>query len=118
MRSLIIGGNGFIGSHLVDRLFQTGDQIKILDNNDDKHRGKIPGVEFISGSMEDRSLMIESLDKIDIVYHLASNMVPGTSNLDPASDVRNNLLGTLTLLEAMVRKSVRRIYFFGRNDLR
>jgi UDP-glucose 4-epimerase len=113
MRALVTGGNGFIGSHLVDRLLTAGDSVRVIDISTERFRDALPDVAYVIGKFSDAFLLAESLTDIDIVYHLASSTVPSTSNLNPVEDVQDNLVGTVRLLEQMLRAGVVRIVFLS-----
>ena len=113
MKALVLGGNGFIGSHLVDSLLDAGHTVRVFDRYPERFRPPLPDVEYVSGLMGDAFSIAEALAGIDVVYHLVSTTLPGTSNLNPADDVRDNLVGTLALLEQMVKTGVRRIVFLS-----
>jgi UDP-glucose 4-epimerase len=113
MKSLIIGGNGFIGSHLVDSLLAAGDQVRVLDKSVERYRAPLSAVDYYLGLFSDSRILAEVLVGVDIVYHLACTTVPGTSNMDPAGDVQDNLMGTLSLLDQMHKNKVKRIVFLS-----
>ena len=113
MRALVIGGNGFLGCSLVDRLGRHVDQIRVLDRHAPREDFDWTGIEYLSGSLDDAGLLDQAMTGADIVFHLASSTVPSTANADPAHDVRSNLLGALDLVTAMQRGGVRRIVFFS-----
>lgn len=113
MRALVIGGNGFIGSNLVQRLQGQGVSVRVLDLGRPRTDMAWDGVEFVQGSLSDGSVLPGVLSGVDVVFHLASTTVPGTSNLDPAADVQGNLVATLGLLQAMRPAGVRRIVYFS-----
>lgn len=113
MKILVIGGCGFIGSHIVDRLLEHGHTIKVLDRQPEQFRAPLHGVEYVFGDFTDSAKIFEALTSVDAVMHLASTTVPGTADLDPSADVRNNLLGTLSLLESMTRVGLSRILFLS-----
>lgn len=112
-RILILGGNGFIGSHLVEALRRNGHAIRVLDPFPARQDLDWSGVDYRIGSAGDADLVRAALDSVDLVYHLASTTVPSTSNLDPIADVQGNLVATLVLLRAMIERGVRRIVFFS-----
>lgn len=78
MRALVTGGAGFIGSHTVDLLLEKGYQVRVLDNLQPRvhPKGKptwlSPEVEFIVGSVADRSTMERTVEDVDCVFHLAA----------------------------------------------
>jgi len=113
MKVLILGGNGFIGSHLVDRLSATGNSIRVFDRFPEHFRQPLPNIEYHFGNMGDAFALAEALTDIDIVYHLACTTVPSTSNTNPVADVQDNLLSTLVLLDQMIKQGVKRIVFLS-----
>lgn len=110
---LVFGGNGFIGSHLVEALHRAGHALRVVDVRDPRADLDWQGIDYRVGSMIDPIFVRESLDGIDLVYHLASSTVPSTSNRHPIADVESNLIASLVLLQAMVEKGKRRIVFFS-----
>jgi len=113
MRVLVLGGNGFIGSHLVDALLARGDRVRIYDRFDNKYQPQIQGVDYRLGEFSDTAAVAEALHDIDVVYHLISTSVPSTSNLDPIADIQGNLISTVQLLQQMVRLNVERIVYLS-----
>ena len=113
MKALITGGNGFVGSHLQQRLCALGDVVRVLDRVAATGGEPPAAVEYIEGGTDDQDALRRALEGVDLVYHLASSEVPSTSNLDPIGDVQGNLIGTLRLLGAMVEAGVRRIVFLS-----
>lgn len=113
MNVVITGGNGFIGSHLIQSLRYTGAEISVIDRGPPRADFDWSGVTYRKGSFDDVELLDEALRGCDLVFHLASTTVPGTANLDPAADVRGNLLGTMTLVDAMARAACKRILYLS-----
>ncbi len=113
---LVTGGAGYIGSHAVLALQKAGYQVLVLDNLVYGHRDLVEGVlqaELIVGDTGDRPLLDQlfATRKIDAVMHFAAYAYVGESVTDPGKYYRNNVVGTLTLLEAMVAASVRKFVF-------
>lgn len=113
MQTLVLGGNGFIGSHLVDQLLVGGHRVRVFDRGPERLRDPLPSVEYFSGEFNDLTLLAEALNHVDVVYHLISTTVPATSNMDPVGDITGNLINTVRLLELMRLQSVPRIVFFS-----
>lgn len=113
MKVLVIGGCGFIGSHIVDRLLVSGHSIRVLDRKPELFRDPLPGVEYQFGDFNNRFDVIEALAGVDAVMHLASTTFPGTADLDPVADIQSNLVGTLHLLNAMVKQNTPRLLFLS-----
>jgi UDP-glucose 4-epimerase len=113
---LVTGGAGYIGSHTVLALLQAGYEVIILDNLVYGHRDlveKVLQVELIEGDTGDRSLLdnLFSTRNIAAVMHFSAYAYVGESVTDPAKYYRNNVVGTLTLLEAMLAASIKKFVF-------
>jgi UDP-glucose 4-epimerase len=113
MRALIIGGNGFVGSHLVDKLRQEGAYIRVYDRREELFRERRPGVDYVIGDLGNRGLLEESLKDIEVVFHLASTTIPKTSNDDPVFDVQSNVVGSLGLFDLCRNKSIKKVVFIS-----
>lgn len=113
MKILVLGGNGFIGSHVVDSLLAAGHQVRIFDRAEDKYRGRLIGIDYVLGSFDDALLLAEALTDIDVVFHGISTTVPSTSNTDPIWDIQSNLISTVQLLKIMADKGLVRIVFLS-----
>ena len=113
MNILIIGGNGFIGSHLIDHLISKGHDIRVFDISYERYREPLKNVDYRISNLENIPDLYEALLGIDIVFHLASTSVPSTSNIDTVSDVKKNLVTTLNLLNLLNRLGVRRMVYLS-----
>lgn len=113
MIALVVGGNGFIGSTLVLRLVAEGYRVRVLDRGTQRPDIDWTGCEYVCGNLADPIALDRLVSGADIVFHLASTTVPGTSNLDPQGDVTSNLLGMLNLVESMRRVGVSRLVFLS-----
>lgn len=113
MTVLLLGGCGFIGSHVVDALLAAGQAVRVFDRQPEPYRPPLPGVEYQFGLFGDRSAVTRALTGVDRVIHLVGSTVPGTADLDPFGDVQDNLAATLTLLDAMTAQGVGRILFLS-----
>lgn len=121
--TLVTGGAGFIGSHLVDALVERGDRVRVLDSLDPQVHGDDPTptliaghvdsgrVEFVRGDVTDRDAVETALDGVSTVFHQAAAVGVGQSMYRIADYVRANTLGAAVLLEAMVerRERIRRV---------
>ena len=113
---LVTGGAGYIGSHAVLALKQAGYEVVILDNLVYGHRDLIEQVlkvELIEGDTGDRDLLDKLFKSRDIaaVMHFSAYAYVGESVSNPAKYYRNNVIGTITLLEAMLAASVKKFVF-------
>lgn len=113
MRVLVIGGNGFVGSHLVDALLLAGHRVRVFDRSPELYRPPLPGVDYRLHHFNDSAALAEALEGVDIVFHLLSTSVPSTSNLDPVADIESNLIGTVKLLQLMQQKGVTKIVYLS-----
>lgn len=113
MRFLLLGGNGFIGSHLAERLRDAGHAVTVLDPRAPRADADWRGVDYVRAGYRDADALDPALSACETVVHLACTTVPATANADPAHDVSSNLLDTLALIEAMRRRGRRRIVFFS-----
>lgn len=113
MRTLVIGGNGFIGSHLAEGLRARGHGVRVLDPGQARTDVDWAGIDYRCGAHTDAACIADALDGVDTVFHLASTTVPATSNHDPVLDVSSNLIGALGLIAAMQARGLRRIVFFS-----
>ena len=113
MKVLVLGGCGFIGSHLVDALLGAGHIVRGYDREPERYRPPFKKVDYRFGDFSDTPRLAEALEGVDIVYHLISTTVPSTSNLDPVADVNGNLVNTLKLLQLMHQKSIHKIVYLS-----
>ena len=113
MKVLVTGGAGFIGSHLVDRLVQEGNQVVVIDNLSTGKRKQVnKKAQFYK--MDIRSKRIERVFRNErplIVVHLAAQMNVRLSTEDPGFDAEVNILGTVNLLEHAMKHGVRKVSF-------
>ncbi len=113
---LVTGGAGYIGSHTVQRLQQSGYQVIVLDNLIYGHREfveEVLQVPLIVGDIADTGLLqdIFATYPIEAVIHFAAYAYVGESVQNPTKYYRNNVAGTLALLEAMVKANVNNLVF-------
>jgi UDP-glucose 4-epimerase len=113
MNILVIGGNGFIGSHLVDILLINGHAVRVFDSVYERYRKPLSNVDYRISTLENIPELYEAMLGIDIIFHLASTSVPSTSNIDTVSDINKNLLPTLNILNLSVKLGIERIVYFS-----
>lgn len=113
MNILVIGGAGYIGSHMVRYLAAKGHQPWAYDNLVTGHRAAVPPGHLIEGELNDRRHVEAVLreKQIDAVMHFAAFALVGESVIDPAKYYQNNVVATCNLLEAMRATGVHRIVF-------
>jgi UDP-glucose 4-epimerase len=111
MKILILGGNGFIGSNLVDKLLFEGHNVRVFDKSKENYRKELSEVDYHYGDFGNRVLLSKVLEDIDVVIHLISTTLPKTSNDDPIFDINSNVIETLFLLKQCVNYNVKKIVF-------
>lgn len=113
MKVLLIGGCGFVGSHVADALLGRGLKVRVLDQRPEAFRPPLRDVDYVFGDFGDRPTLIEALAGADAVVHLASTTVPGTANLDPVADITGNLVATVRMLELLRQMGTRKIVYLS-----
>jgi UDP-glucose 4-epimerase len=111
MRTLVTGGAGFIGSHVVEALLDDGHEVAVVDDLSSGHRGNLrPGVAVHQASVvdADRIHALLASERPEAVVHLAAQIGVRRSVEDPAHDVMVNVAGTATVLEAARAAGARR----------
>lgn len=113
MNILVVGGAGYIGSHMVKRLGQLGCQVTTLDNLSAGHRDAVLCGEFVQGDMADVALLnrVFAQGQFDAVMHFASFIQVGESVQEPAKYYANNVVNTLQLLDVMRAHGVKQFIF-------
>jgi UDP-glucose 4-epimerase len=116
MKITVLGGGGFIGSSIVDRLLRDGHEIRVFERPRIEPYRTFRAderVEWINGDLMSRHDIGEALRGVEAVLHLVSTTLPKSSNDDPLYDAQSNILATLELLNSMVEERVRRIVFIS-----
>ncbi len=110
---LVVGGAGYIGSHMIASLLAQHYQVIVLDNLSTGHRDAVLGGEFIHGDCGDVALLnkIFTQYKIDAVMHFAASIAVGESVENPAKYYQNNVAQTLQLLKAMCEHQIKYFIF-------
>lgn len=113
-RCLVVGGNGFIGSHLSERLLREGYEVAVLDRfkSGVNNLWEISGqIEIFRGSYLDQELLRTAMEGMDYVFHYASSTTPATSIADPVYEIESNLLGSVRLLQIARDEGVKKVIF-------
>lgn len=109
---LVVGGNGFIGSHVVDDLAASGHSVTAFDRFGlEPPRWTAGGVHALSGDFLNTADVRGAIDGHDCVIHLLSTTDPATAEDDPTLDIRTNVASTITLLQVCVEKAVGSVVF-------
>jgi len=113
MKVLVTGGAGYIGSVVASQLVGAGHDTVVLDDFSRGHAGAVPeGVRLVRGNLLDAGLVSETLaEGFDGVLHFAALSLVGESVREPERYYRNNVCGTLNLLEAMRETGAARLVF-------
>jgi len=117
MKSLVTGGAGFIGSHLVDRLLEDGHEVIVLDNlstgriDNIAHLKEEPRFHFYEVDVTEWGALNHYTEGVDWVFHLAAlaDIVPSIQN--PTLYFRANVDGTVNVLEAARQSQVKRFIY-------
>jgi UDP-glucose 4-epimerase len=113
---LVLGGAGFIGSHLVEALAQQGHRVKVFDR---PHVDRLPlfaraqGFEVFTGDFLNPRALAPAIEGTELVFHLVSTTLPKNSNDNPVYDIESNVLGSLRLLELCREQGVRKVVFIS-----
>jgi len=111
-KAVVIGANGFIGSHLVDGLVAAGHTVRAFDRFSSREPTFVsPDVEVRVGEFLSRSDIDAAVQGEDYVFHFLSTTTPATAESDPTLDIRTNLAQSVELLESCVAAGVKRVYF-------
>ena len=110
---LVTGGAGYVGSHAARILARAGHDIWVYDNMCLGHRGAVPPGRLIEGDLHDRPRLTEALraKRIEAVMHFAAFALVGESVSNPAKYYQNNIVASLSLLDAMRDADVMKIVF-------
>ena len=113
----VTGGAGFIGSHLIDKLMETGNQVTVYDNLVsgkeqwiEHHLGK-KGFRFIQADLLDFDALKQAMKGYEVVWHLGSNTDIPTGNRVTDLDLKNCTIATHNVLEAMRQNDIDKILF-------
>lgn len=113
-RCLVLGGCGFIGSNLVEKLLAEGYRVRVFDLPT-ANRTNLASVEkeisFCAGDFLNQADVDGALQDVDFVFHLVGTTLPANSNGRPVFDVESNVIGTIRLLESSVRHGIKRVVF-------
>jgi UDP-glucose 4-epimerase len=105
---LVVGGAGYIGSHMVKLLLANGDNVVVLDDLSTGHRDAVLGGKFIHGNVGNPAILDQLFrsHQFDTVMHFASFIQVGDSVKQPSRYYENNVTNTINLLNAMARHQV------------
>lgn len=122
-RILIIGGAGFIGSHLAEKYVKEGYLVKVLDDfSTGKWRNiselfNFKNFKLIKGDITRKELVQEAVKGIDIVLHLAAQIHVDKSIIEPEHTFQTNVMGTLNILEAALQNDVELVVYASTSEV-
>lgn len=114
MKSLVTGGAGFIGSHIVDKLIDLGHEVIVIDNessNVHEHFYHNPQAEYYRLDIADYELTKDLYKNVDYVFHCAAESRIQPTILNPLGAVRTNTLGTATVLQCSREHKVKKVMY-------
>lgn len=112
MKILLLGGQGFIGQNLCKKLLSEGHSVTVLEKQINLTR-VIPNIKYVEGDFLDKSTYSEYLKDIDVVYHMISTTNANNSNNDMERDIKENVIGTINLLDECVENKVKKVVFIS-----
>ncbi len=109
---VVTGGAGFIGSHLVDKLIEKGNKVKVIDNLSTGRKDNLnPEADFYELDISDFEEIKPVFKGVDFVFHLAAIPRVPVSIEDPVKTTKSNILGTVNVFKAAIDGEVKRIVF-------
>jgi UDP-glucose 4-epimerase len=114
MKVLIIGGSGFVGSHIVDKFLSEKWEVTVFDMQRELYRPAIEGIIFEQGDISNK-IQLESVvaRRFDVIIHSVSTTTPKSSNDNPEFDITSNLLSTVNLLDICTRHKVGKLIYLS-----
>ncbi|CAN5208000.1 NAD-dependent epimerase/dehydratase family protein [soil metagenome] len=109
---VVVGANGFLGSHLVDGLAASGHEVTAFGRfSSPRPKFTAAGVKVVRGEFLNRADIDNLVGGAEIVFHFLSTTTPATAESDPTLDIRTNVVQSVELLEACVEAGVSRVFF-------
>jgi UDP-glucose 4-epimerase len=113
MHILVVGGNGFVGSHIVDSLLAARVKVSVLDCRGERYRSPLSTVQYFAGNFGDPKAVGHALAQTpDVVIHLANSMLPEELNGICENECRD-LTDSVALFHACVLQGVKKIVFMS-----
>jgi UDP-glucose 4-epimerase len=114
MRILVLGGSGFLGSHIVDKFLAEKHDVTVYDLYPERFRRSPSGIKFHTGDFGNVGALDELIATgFDAVIHCVSTTTPKSSNESPEFDIQSNVIGTLYLLDICVKHNVGKLVFLS-----
>jgi len=114
MRILVLGGSGFLGSHIVDKFLAEKHDVTVYDLYPERYRRSPAGIKFFTGDFGNVGALDELISTgFDAVIHCVSTTTPKSSNESPEFDIQSNVIGTLNLLDICTRRKIGKLVFLS-----
>jgi UDP-glucose 4-epimerase len=114
MRILVLGGSGFLGSHIVDKFLAEKHDVSVYDLYTERYRRTPSAVEFFTGDFGNVGALDEVISTgFDAIVHCVSTTTPKSSNESPEFDIQSNVIGTVRFLDICVRHNVGKLIFLS-----
>ena len=114
MKILVLGGSGFLGSHIVDKFLAEKHDVSVYDLYPERFRRSPNGIKFYTGDFGNVGALDELISSgFDAVIHCVSTTTPKSSNESPEFDIQSNVIGTLYLLDICVKHNVGKVIFLS-----
>ncbi len=117
MKHVVVGGAGFLGSNLANKLMEKGESVLIFDRETADYSRLRPlhkaQLKIVMGNFSVSYPFTQLLEPGDVVYHLICSTNPGLSNKDMICEIQENVLPTVALLDACAAKKINKIVFLS-----
>jgi UDP-glucose 4-epimerase len=114
MRILVLGGSGFLGSHIVDRFLAEKHDVSVYDLYTERYRRTPTGVHFITADFGNIGALEEVISTgFDAIIHCISTTTPKSSNESAEFDIQSNVIGTVRLMDICVRRGAGKLVFLS-----
>jgi UDP-N-acetylglucosamine/UDP-N-acetyl-alpha-D-glucosaminouronate 4-epimerase len=121
MRTLVTGGAGFIGHHLVRRLVERGDQVAVIDDCSTGFAWRLAPyrdqIAIVEGSILDEEALDRAVSSAEVIFHEAAIPSVARSVIDPKATHAANVTGTIEVMLAAARHGVRRVVMAGSSSV-
>lgn len=108
MKILVIGGSGFLGSHIADELSNREHDVTIYDQKDSEWANKKQKI--VKGDISNSALLEKEISKVEIVFHMAGISDIGESSQKPLETISENIIGSSIIMSLCAKYSVRFMY--------
>jgi UDP-glucose 4-epimerase len=114
MRVFVLGGSGFLGSHIVDRFVADKHDVWVYDLYTERYRRTPSGVRFVTGDFGNVGVLNEVISTgFDTIVHCVSTTTPKSSNESAEFDIQSNVIGTVRLMDICVRHGTGKLVFLS-----